>query len=176
MGPRKYRLGKAIETMTSEPAREPPWGPKPEPGSSDQASFIQASRRTRLSFQRTRMSADRTLMSIIRTALALIGFGFTIFQFYRYLRDQAGVAVRPEAPRNFGLALVTLGVLLLAFGIAGHVRFMIELRRDHTQMVEESLVPHDRFPISVTLGSAVLLLLIGLLAILSMLLHVGPFH
>jgi hypothetical protein len=47
-------------------------------------SFELSSRRTGLSFQRTRMSADRTLMSVIRTSLALIGFGFTIFQFFRY--------------------------------------------------------------------------------------------
>jgi hypothetical protein len=50
----------------------------------DGESFELSSRRTGLSFQRTRMSADRTLMSVIRTSLALIGFGFTIFHFFRY--------------------------------------------------------------------------------------------
>jgi putative membrane protein len=29
------------------------------------------------------MSADRTLMSVVRTSLSLIGFGFTIYQFFR---------------------------------------------------------------------------------------------
>lgn len=162
--------------MSTEPARKPPWGPKPEPGKADQQSLLLSSRRTRLSFQRTRMSADRTLMSIVRTALALIGFGFTIFQFFRYLRRQADTAIRPEAAYNFGLALVLLGTALLAFGIVGHVRFMLELRRDHKELTAESLIPHDRFPFSVTLGAAVLLLLIGLLAILSMMVPIGPFH
>lgn len=162
--------------MSSEPARKPPWGPEPKPGDADKQSLVLSSRRTRLSFQRTRMSADRTLMSIIRTAIALIGFGFTIFQFFEHLQGQADSSIRPHAARNFGLALVLLGTLLLAFGIFGHVRFMLELRRDHKEMAAESLIPHDRFPLSITLGAAVLLLLIGLLAILSMIWGAGPFN
>jgi putative membrane protein len=38
------------------------------------------------------MSADRTLMSVVRTSLSLIGFGFTIFQFFRYLRQSVEAA------------------------------------------------------------------------------------
>src|ERR671935_78613 len=58
-----------------------------------------ASRRTTLAFQRTRMSADRTLMAVIRTSLSLIGFGFTIYQFFGYLRETAGAMqlLRSEA-------------------------------------------------------------------------------
>src|SRR5262245_14746179 len=89
-----------------------------------------ASRRTSLSFQRTRMGADRTLMAIVRTSLSLIGFGFTIFQFFRYLRESAGVTqlVHAAAPRNFGLALVILGVAMQTLGIWDHVAFMLNLR------------------------------------------------
>jgi putative membrane protein len=144
----------------------------------DELSFRLSSRRTRLSFQRTRMSADRTLMSIVRTALSLIGFGFTIYQFFRYLRQSGGMAetlVRAEAARNFSLALVTVGVLMLVLGIVGHVQFMLELRADHAQLVRVQLVPPDHFPYSVTLAVALLLLLIGLLALLSIVAHVGPF-
>jgi putative membrane protein len=142
-------------------------------------SFLLSSRRTRLSFQRTRMSADRTLMSIVRTALSLIGFGFTIFQFFRYLRQSVGVdetVVRAGAARNFGVALVSVGVLMLVLGIVGHVRFMLELRTDHDALVQARLVPHDHFPYSVTLAVALLLLLIGLLAFTSMVVRTGPFH
>ncbi|MGH7462119.1 MAG: hypothetical protein ACREMA_14000, partial [Longimicrobiales bacterium] len=53
-------------------------------------------------------------------------------------------------------------------GIIGHVRFMVELRRDHTQMVEEDLIPPDKFPFSVTLVTALLLLAVGILAIFNM--------
>ena len=86
-----------------------------------------SSRRTGMSFQRTRMSADRTLMSVIRTSLSLIGFGFTIAQVFEKLRDQ-NVITRAAAPRNFGLALVGLGIVMLVLGIVYHLQFMLELR------------------------------------------------
>src|SRR5262245_42158074 len=161
--------------MSADPARKQPWGPVPRMPPDDPSVFL-ASRRTRLSFQRTRMSADRTLMSIIRTALSLIGFGFTIYQFFRYLRESVNPNIKHEAARNFGFTLALLGVLLLTFGIVGHVRFMLELRRDHSEMVAESLIPNDRFPFSATLAAALLLLLTGVFAILSMIGRIGPFH
>ena len=142
---------------------------------SDDPSLELASRRTRLAFQRTRMSADRTLMSIVRTALSLIGFGFTIFQFFRFLRESAGIPEKVYAARNFGASLVGVGVLLLLLGIAGHVRFMLELRGDHGHLVSAGLLPNDRFPYSATLAVSLLVLTLGLLAIVSIVLHVGPF-
>src|SRR5271168_1940980 len=77
---------------------------------SERISVELSSRRTGMSFQRTRMSADRTLMSVIRTSLSLISFGFTIYQFFSHLADQKLFVGGPHAPRNFGLALVYLGV------------------------------------------------------------------
>ena len=58
------------------------------------------------------MSLERTLMSWVRTAVSLIGFGFTIVQFFERFQDMTGVApaVRPEAPRYFGLALILAGL------------------------------------------------------------------
>ena len=111
--------------MSAEPARKKSWPATPPDGQEDK-SVLLSSRRTRLSFQRTRMSADRTLMSIIRTALSLIGFGFTIFQFFRYLRESVNSEVKAHAARNFGTALVALGILLLLMGIITHIRFWSE--------------------------------------------------
>ena len=110
-----------------------------------------AARRTGMSFQRTRMSADRTLMSVIRTSLALIGFGFTIFQFFQRLREQ-DVITKAAAPRNFGLALVALGVVMLVLGIVYHVQFMLGLRQLRESMRAEGLVHGETvFPLSLTL-------------------------
>ncbi len=67
-------------------------------------------RRTGMRFRRTRMSADRTLMSVIRTSLSLISFGFTIFQVFEKLRDQDDRAPARQQARNFGTALVALGI------------------------------------------------------------------
>jgi uncharacterized membrane protein YidH (DUF202 family) len=132
-------------------------------------------RRTGMSFQRTRMSADRTLMSVIRTSLSLIGFGFTIFQFFQKLR-QANQLGSPEAALNFGLALVALGIGMLVLGIVYHVQFMLGLRHVRHEMAAEGLIHGEsRFPVSLTLITAVVLLLVGVAAMVSMTLRVGPF-
>ena len=134
-----------------------------------------SSRRTGMSFQRTRMSADRTLMSVIRTALSLIGFGFTIAQVFQKLRDQ-DIITKAAAPRNFGLALVGLGIVMLIIGIVYHVQFMLGLRHLRESMREEGLIHGETvFPLSFTLVTALVLLLIGVAAIVSMAFHVGPF-
>lgn len=125
-------------------------------------------RRTGMSFQRTRLSADRTLMSVIRTSLALIGFGFTIFQFFARLQE-AGTLEASTEPRNFGFALVALGIAMLVVGIIYHLQFMIALRKTRESMVHQGwLHGESPFPASLTLMTAVLLLTIGIVAIVSM--------
>jgi putative membrane protein len=144
---------------------------------SDSASISTdlASRRTGMSFQRTRMSADRTLMSVIRTSLSLIGFGFTIFQIFQKLHE-AEVLKSTEAPRHFGIGLVTLGIAMLVVGIGYHVIYMVGLRRERAQLKADGLIhAESQFPVSLTLMVAVLLLGIGFLAIVSMVFGVGPF-
>jgi putative membrane protein len=142
----------------------------------DNASVELSERRTGMSFQRTRMSADRTLMSVIRTSLSLISFGFTIFQFFQHLKESAVLRSGANAARNFGLALVILGVCMLTLGIIYHALFMIDLRRERAQMKAAGLIhAESHFPVSLTLIVAVLLLLIGGLAIASMAFHFGPF-
>jgi putative membrane protein len=133
-----------------------------------------SSRRTGMSFQRTRMSADRTLMSVIRTSLSLISFGFTIFQVFQKFLPDSPTAAAPA--RNFGIALVALGIGMLALGIIYHVQFMLGLRKERAQMKGTGLVhAESRFPPSLTLITAFLLLLIGIAAIVSMVFRVGPF-
>jgi putative membrane protein len=141
----------------------------------DATSVELSMRRTGMSFQRTRMSADRTLMSIIRTSLSLISFGFTIYQVFNKLRE-AGTLTGAAAARNFGVALVLLGIGMLALGIIYHVAFMLGLRAERGAMVSAGLVHgKSKFPTSLTLITALALLLIGCIAIAGLLWHVGPF-
>ena len=143
---------------------------------SDKISVELAARRTGLSFQRTRMSADRTLMSIIRTSLSLISFGFTIFQFFQHLRESNFLQGGAHAARNFGAALVYLGVAMLMIGIIYHIQFMRGLRRERAEMSSAGYVhAQSQFPYSFTLLVAVLLLLIGFAAIASLSFRIGPF-
>jgi uncharacterized membrane protein YidH (DUF202 family) len=135
-----------------------------------------SSRRTGMSFQRSRMSADRTLMSVIRTSMALISFGFTIYQFLGHMAQAKLVTGMPHAARNFGLALVWLGVGMTMVGIFYHVQFMVGLRRERRRMCLDGLVHGEsHFPVSFTLLVAVLLLALGMTALTSLTFHIGPF-
>jgi putative membrane protein len=139
-----------------------------------------ASLRTSLSVQRTRMAAERTLMATLRTSLSLIGFGFTIFSFFQGLSSlEAGTRtgiVPPRAPARFGLALVFIGVLVLLLGTVYHYQYMVQLRRQRKEFIAQGYLPGtSSFPISMSLVTAFLLLLVGLAAILSIMLRAGPF-
>jgi putative membrane protein len=145
--------------------------------SSDDISVELSERRTGMSFQRTRMSADRTLMSVIRTSLSLISFGFTIYQFFEHLRESDVLSGGRHAARNFGSALLVLGVAMLVLGIGYHIMFMLGLRRERAMMKNAGLIHGEsKFPASMTLIVAVALLLIGILAISSMVFNFGPFN
>jgi putative membrane protein len=142
---------------------------------SDRISTELSSRRTGLSFQRTRMSADRTLMSVIRTSLSLISFGFTIYQMFTKAHE-AGILQSSLAARSFGRALVLLGTFMLGLGIAYHLRFMVELRRQRAEVRSAGLIHGEgRFPVSLTLITAVALLVIGLFALAGTVFKAGPF-
>jgi putative membrane protein len=146
-----------------------------EPRSVEAANLELSSRRTGLSFQRTRLSAERTLMSVIRTALALIGFGFTLFQFFQHLRAAHVLAEGSHAAQRFGALLVAFGIVMLAAGIHYHLRFMYGLRRERSQLIEDALIHGESaYPVSMTLLVALSLLMLGVLAITSMLWHRGP--
>jgi uncharacterized membrane protein YidH (DUF202 family) len=133
-------------------------------------------RRTGLSFQRSRMSAERTLMSVIRTALSLISFGFTIYQFFQHLQEKSVLEGGSHAARNFGLALVYLGVGMLVVGIIYHLQFMSGLRQERRAMMGEGFIhAQSAFPVSFTLIVAVLLLLLGIVAGTNLTFQVGPF-
>ena len=135
-----------------------------------------SSRRTGMSFQRTRMSADRTLMSVIRTSISLISFGFTIFQFFQKLKDSNVLSGAANASRNFGQSLVWLGIGMLVVGIVYHLLFMKGLRAERNALRAAGLVhAESKFPPSMTLAVAIVLLAIGISAIISMSFHAGPF-
>ena len=143
--------------------------------SSAEVSTELAMRRTGMAFQRTRMAADRTLMAVIRTSLSLISFGFTIYQFFNKMKE-SGVIKGSAAARNFGTTLVLLGIGMLIFGIVYHVMFMLGLREQREQMKAAQLVhAQSGFPASLVLIVALILLLIGVGAAASMILHIGPY-
>jgi putative membrane protein len=166
-----WRVALPGGTMTSVPSAS--HQPKPL---YDDASTELSARRTGMSFQRTRMSADRTLMSVMRTAISLIGFGFTVYQFFDKLAKSGTLVAASNAPRNFGVTLLWLGIGMLSLGIVYHAQFMRGLRHERKTMRAEGLIHGESgFPISLTLVTAVLLLALGLAVVFSILFRVGPF-
>jgi putative membrane protein len=72
---------------------------------------------------------------------------------------------------------VILGVVMLSLGIWKHVAFMLELRAQRKIFAAQGLIPgDDKFPISITLVTATLLLAVGLVAVVGMAMRAGPFH
>ena len=120
--------------------------------------------RTSLSFERTRMSADRTLMSIVRTSLSLISFGFTIYEVFHQLREGGVLPQAGHAPRNIGLALILLGVLLLVMGIFSHMRFGKDLNLRRDSLYHKNLLHNPiTYRATPTFVIAFLLLVVGIL-------------
>jgi putative membrane protein len=133
-----------------------------------------AASRTALAFERTRMASERTLMAVMRTALSMIGFGFTIYQFISKFTDQRPHAA--TAARNFGVSLIVLGIGILVVGLLSQVSSLSLLRARRNSLNALGLLHNAQAfrpsPISII---AILLLIIGLVAILGMALKLGPF-
>jgi putative membrane protein len=87
--------------------------------------------RTSLAFDRTRLAHERTLMAWVRTATSLISFGFTIYKFFQYLReDPQFVAThhRVLSPQHFAVAMISLGIGALLLATVEHRRQMRALQ------------------------------------------------
>ncbi len=61
-----------------------------------------------------------------------------------------------------------LGVILLTGGIIRHLQFAVDLRGRRSEMIDDELIHgQSAYPVSITMITAVLLLLIGVMAIFS---------
>ena len=93
----------------------------------------------------------------------MISFGFTIFKFLQGVQGPAS-GLRPEEPRNVGLALVSMGVVSLLVASLQYVR----------QMRRYGRTPRDAFR-DLTLWVAAMVGVFGLLALLNIAFKIGPF-
>jgi putative membrane protein len=113
---------------------------------------------TQLAVDRTRLAYERTLMAWVRTSTSLISFGFTIYKFFQFLReDNASKGLHPDhllGPRQFALLmmLVGLGTLLLA-------------TLQHRQHMQTLRAQGAAIPSSLAMLLALLMVLIGLLGL-----------
>jgi len=98
--------------------------------------MLQLDLSTKLAIERTRVAYERTTMAWIRTATSLITFGFTIYKFFQFERDQMPEAKhRWLGPRHYALLMVGAGLLALLFGSMEHRRNMRALRAEWPEML-----------------------------------------
>ena len=94
-----------------------------------------AEERTKLAVKRTMMAADRSLMAWIRTGLSLISFGFTIYKFLEYEKEQMLAVSKHVAsissPKVVGLFMIGFGILSLVLGTIENVMTVKALRQHY---------------------------------------------
>jgi inner membrane protein YidH len=90
---------------------------------------------TRLAVDRTRLAHERTLMAWVRTAMSLISFGFTIYKFFQYMRENAPPVGHAQVigPRGYALIMMGLGVGTLVFATIEHRRELRALYSGHLE-------------------------------------------
>jgi putative membrane protein len=115
---------------------------------------------------RTREALERTFMAWIRTAISLIGFGFTIVQFLQRVQEMGSPArvLHPQAPRDFGLALIGAGIAALAIATLQYQAQIHYLWQPDLRAIAGLDEHPHRTP---AMFIAVLLMLIGIFAFVS---------
>ena len=122
---------------------------------SDRTSL--ADKRTGLALKRTLLALDRTLMAWVRTGTSLISFGFTIYKFFQYLRED-------QAAKNTGHLLDprSVALILIALGIGALVLATVQYQRQTREMLKD-YPEYGPFPRSLAAGVAGIMSGLGLL-------------
>jgi len=117
----------------------------------------------KLSLERTYLSYERTMLSWVRTATSLITFGFSIQQFFRIAKGGTLEGKGLIGPEEFGLIMITVGLLALLLAAVGHRRAINTLRAHYPVKEGYPSLPYSRATLL-----AALIGLLGLLAFSSM--------
>jgi putative membrane protein len=117
---------------------------------------------TELAMDRTLLAHDRTLMAWVRTATSLIGFGFTIYKFFQYMREHEGLEAdgRVLSSRRFAMLMISIGLASLLLATIQQLQLRKKLKR---------IYPQAGFPLATI--TAALISLLGILALIAVVLR-----
>lgn len=113
---------------------------------------------TKLAVDRTRLAYERTLMAWVRTAISLISFGFTIYKFFQ---------IEAVGKRDRMISATEFSVLMIVFGLVSLLMATLEHRRDLNALRAE----YPDIPRSLARVLAALISILGILALITVLLH-----
>jgi len=93
-----------------------------------------------LEFQRMRLAMEQMTMTWITTSTSLITFGFTVYKFFQIESARGEGPRRLVGPREFAIAMISVGLIGLVLATAQQLRNMKELRvRYKTAKIPRSL-------------------------------------
>jgi putative membrane protein len=117
---------------------------------------------TKLAVERTRLAYERTLMAWVRTGVSLISFGFTIYKFFEEFHPAERAAVRTTliGAREFGIIMISIGLVAVLLATIQHVKTMHNLRARYVDV-----------PYSLAALVALLVSVLGVVALIAVSLH-----
>jgi putative membrane protein len=117
---------------------------------------------TELAMDRTLLAHDRTLMAWVRTATSLISFGFAIYKFFQYLREQQRLEPdgRVLGPPRFAMLMISIGLVSLLLATIQQLQLRKKLKR---------IYPQAGFPLATIMAAFISLL--GILALIAVILR-----
>jgi len=81
-----------------------------------------------LAVERTWLAYERTLMAWVRTATSMISFGFSIYKFFQFEKEEGAPRVRGFfTPRDFSIFLVSIALVSLLVAAIGHRKSVRQL-------------------------------------------------
>ena len=86
---------------------------------------------TKLAYDRTRLAYENTMMAWVRTATSLITFGFSVYKFFQFDIKRDSEFSGLVGPSEFGLMMITFGLVSLLAGTVQHVMSLRRLRAQY---------------------------------------------
>ena len=141
-----------------------------QPGPTPDRFVVKVTADSHFAWLRTHLALENTMLAWVRTAVSMIGFGFAIVQFFDNLRKlpDGHTVLFANAPWLLGLALIFCGVLVLVIALWEYRWLRRYLNGGDFAAIAGLTEKGMHMPVYT---AAIVLMLIGIFAFFSVLLH-----